>query len=180
MKSNKYYLFWVCVCGLSYPACNPHAPYCYLWAAGLYNIFPHYLINGTISERKKKVTELKMCVMIFSTTFVQNISHSKNWERYDHKCLLVFIKKSPLFLSDLNETLIFSTYFRKTLKYTISWKSVQREPKCSMWTDRRADMTKLTVAFRNFANAPKIRIYNWLHSAGSSLEKKSQLLYYWH
>jgi len=24
-----------------------------------------------------------------------------------------------------------------------------------MWTDRRTDMTKLTVAFRNFAHAPK-------------------------
>jgi len=31
-------------------------------------IFPHYLINGTILE--KKVTEHKMCGLIFSTTFV--------------------------------------------------------------------------------------------------------------
>jgi hypothetical protein len=36
--------------------------------APLYNIFPHYLINGTILE--KKVTEHKMRVLIFSTTFV--------------------------------------------------------------------------------------------------------------
>jgi len=28
-----------------------------------------------------------------------------------------------------------------------------------MRTDRRADMMKLTVAFSNFANAPKKRIY---------------------
>ena len=26
------------------------------------------------------------------------------------------------------------------------------------WTDRETDMTKLTVAFRNFANAPKMRV----------------------
>jgi len=38
----------VCVCSPRYPACNAHAPYCYLWPAPLYNIFPHYLINGTI------------------------------------------------------------------------------------------------------------------------------------
>jgi len=43
----------------------------YLWPVPLYNRFPHYLINGTIFERKKKkVTEFKMCVLIFSTTFL--------------------------------------------------------------------------------------------------------------
>ena len=33
---------------LRYSACHAHAPYCRLWPAPLYNIFPHYLINGTI------------------------------------------------------------------------------------------------------------------------------------
>jgi len=47
--------------------CNAHAPYFHLGPAPFYNIFPHYTINGTI---KKKVTEHKMCVLIFSTTFV--------------------------------------------------------------------------------------------------------------
>jgi len=37
--------------------------------------FPHYLINGTIFG--KKVTEHKMCVLIFCTTFVRKISHCK-------------------------------------------------------------------------------------------------------
>ena len=31
----------VCICSLRYPACNAHAPYCHLWPASLYNIFPH-------------------------------------------------------------------------------------------------------------------------------------------
>jgi len=44
-------------------------------AACHYSIFRHFLINGTILE--KKVIEAKMCVLIFSTTFVRNISHSK-------------------------------------------------------------------------------------------------------
>jgi len=29
-KSNKYYIFWVCICSLRYQACNVHAPYCHL------------------------------------------------------------------------------------------------------------------------------------------------------
>ena len=34
-------------------------------------------------------------------------------------------------------------------------KSIQWQPSCSMRTDRRTDMTKLIVAFHNFAKAPK-------------------------
>jgi len=40
-------------------------------------------------EKKKKLLNIK-CVLIFSTTFVQKISHSKkNSARY-HKCTYVF------------------------------------------------------------------------------------------
>ena len=56
---------FVCVCSLSYLACNADAPCCRLWPAPLYNIFPHFLINGTIFE-KKKLLKTK-CVLIFST-----------------------------------------------------------------------------------------------------------------
>jgi hypothetical protein len=41
-----------CVCILSYPLCKAHASYCHLWPVWLYSIFPHYLINGTILEKK--------------------------------------------------------------------------------------------------------------------------------
>jgi hypothetical protein len=58
-----------CEYSLSYPARNKHAPYCRLRPATLHNIFPHYLIKGTIFE-KKKVTEHKICVLISSTNFV--------------------------------------------------------------------------------------------------------------
>jgi hypothetical protein len=39
--------------------------------------------------------------------------------------------------------------------YQLSRKSIQWEASCSMRTDRRTDMTKLIVAFRNFAKVPK-------------------------
>ena len=51
---------------------------------------------------RKNVTEHKTCILIFSTTFIRNISNSKNNSaRYCHKCENVFIKY-PLFLSDFN------------------------------------------------------------------------------
>ena len=54
---------------------------CHLWSVRLYRIFLHYLIKGTIVWREKKI-EHKTCVLIFSTTFVCNISHSnKKWTR---------------------------------------------------------------------------------------------------
>jgi hypothetical protein len=66
-----------------YPACNARAPYCHLCPAPLYNIFPHYLINGAIFG--KKIYEHKMCVLIFCTTFVRKNSHSTTRVRAIYK-----------------------------------------------------------------------------------------------
>ena len=55
----------VCICNLRYPACNAHVPYCHQWSAQLYSIFPHYLIDGTIIEEKKKLLDTN-CVFWFS------------------------------------------------------------------------------------------------------------------
>jgi hypothetical protein len=51
-KQYVLYILSVCVCSLSYPACNAHASYCHLWSVWLYSIFSHYLINGTILLKK--------------------------------------------------------------------------------------------------------------------------------
>jgi hypothetical protein len=70
--------------------------------------------------------------------------------------MLVFVCSAPYFLSDFNGTWIFSGCFWKIFEYQISWKFVQWQPSCFIWTDRQTDwqieMTRLLVAFRNFAN----------------------------
>jgi hypothetical protein len=80
----------VCICSIGHPACNTHAPYFHLWPAPVYDMF------STLSHKRhdfrKTVTEYKRCVLISSTTFVWNISHSKKkCERYDQKCISVFM-----------------------------------------------------------------------------------------
>jgi hypothetical protein len=61
-KSNKYYILWVCVWSLRYPACNGHMPYYHLRPARLYHIFPPNFIKGTIFG--KKVIKIK-CHFLF-------------------------------------------------------------------------------------------------------------------
>jgi len=65
-KSNKYNIFWVCICSLRYPACNAHTPYCHLYHACLCKIFPHHLIKGKIFGKKLLNTK---CVFWFSLRF---------------------------------------------------------------------------------------------------------------
>jgi hypothetical protein len=61
-EQEVLHILSVCICSLRYPACNAHAPYCHLWPAPLYNIFPHFLIYGIFS---KKLLKTK-CVFRFS------------------------------------------------------------------------------------------------------------------
>ena len=67
------------VCSLSYTACNAHAPYCHMWPALLYNIFPHCLIKSTIFEKNKLLNT--KCVLIFSTFLSQTTFILRRTER---------------------------------------------------------------------------------------------------
>jgi hypothetical protein len=63
--------------------------------------------------------------------------------------------KYPLFWSDLDETEIFSTDFRKNTQNTILTKIFPIGTDF-FHVDGQTDMTKLIVAFRGFSAVPKI------------------------
>ena len=143
----------MCIWSLRYPTCNAHAPYCDLWPARLYSIFPHYL-NKRHDIRKKLLNKkcvFWLSVQLLSETFLilrrteRDVIKNVNWIHV----------KWPSFLSDLNETWVVSIDFRKILKYQLLWNSVKWEPRFSMRTDGRTYKTKLIIAFRDFANAPE-------------------------
>jgi hypothetical protein len=160
--SIKYY-----ECGLyscpSHTACTVHllytALYCHVWPIWLYHIFPHYLMNGIIFEKKKKKKiniECKMCVLIFSTTFVCNICHSKyNSAIQYHKCTWDFMQSTCYSYQILIKFEFSRQIFEKSwnIKFNENWSSGSQIVPCGQ-TDGQTDMTTWTVAFYNFANVP--------------------------
>jgi hypothetical protein len=90
-----------------------------------------------------------MFVLIFSTTFVWNISHSKkNWARYYQKCISAIMQSAWYSCQIVMELVLSRETFEKILKYQISLKSAQWDPSWRMRTDGQTDkhVAKLTVA----------------------------------
>ena len=127
--------------------------YCHLWPC---LAVPYF---STLSHKRHdfrgKVTEHKMCVLIFSTTFVWNFSYSKhNSAIYYHKRRIGLHVKYPLFLSDFNRTSILYTDFRNILNIIFHENpaSGSRVVPCG-----RTDMTRLIVPFHFMRTRPRKR-----------------------
>ena len=121
-------------CSLTNPACIA-SPYCHLRPLWLLHISRHYFINGTIFGKKSPNTKCAYWLSLqcwFETSLIP---------RRIQPGIVINVKKSSceigylLLFSDFNETWIFSTCFRKKLKYAFSSKSVQWKPSCFIQTD---------------------------------------------
>jgi uncharacterized membrane protein YecN with MAPEG domain len=88
--------------------------------------------------------------------FPQKILCLRRILRYIIKNVCWSLCKTPTIIVVYFRKLEFSLgVFRKIDEYKILLKSVQWKPSGCIRTDRRTGVTKLVVAFRNFANAPE-------------------------
>ena len=137
-------------CSRTNPARNA-PPYCHLRPLWLHHIFRHYLTNGMIFG--KALLNIK-CVLIFSTTFMWNISHyTKNSVTFCHKCENVF--KYAVFLSDFNTTWISLIDVRKKAQ-TSSFIRIRPMGAELFHAEGRTDIKKLTVIFAILWTRPKV------------------------
>ena len=131
---------------------------CHLWPVRLYNIFQHYLMIGRIFWGVGVgIIEYKMCVLILYTILSEIILILRRTERDMIKMYIGLHVKYRLLLSDFDEAWIFSTDLWKNTQVSNFIKNMSSGSRDVPW--ERTDMTKLTVALLNFANAPRISTF---------------------
>jgi len=181
--------------------------FCHLWPVPLHDIFflQNYLINGTIFGEKLLNTKcvfwfslqllsetflilrgIQRCVINARRTCVISGFHHEvdenspllgyNPEEGSSPYIDIYVKY-PLFLSNLNETWISSSYFREILKFHETPSSESLVVPCRR-TDGRTDghadrqMNKLTVTFCNVSSAPEVQKRLRLKCSGSNVAVK--------
>jgi hypothetical protein len=88
-KSRKYYIFWMCVCSLSYPACKVHALYYYI-ICGLPGCALFVYIISWTTPLRKKLLNVKLCVdIIYNFKVCRSVRlHIFKWINHPDAALL--------------------------------------------------------------------------------------------
>jgi hypothetical protein len=111
----------------------------------------HTVSKKSRFSKKKSYWTQNTCPDFLHKIFFWNISHStKNWARYDTRCMLVFMQSTGYSCHNLMK-LEFSVHIRE--KYSDI--KIYEKQSCYMRTGRWTDMTNLIVSFHGFANAPE-------------------------
>jgi hypothetical protein len=126
--------------GIQHAMCMHHIVICRL--PGSTTFF--HSISWTAQFKQKKFIEPNIRVLIFSTIFLWNLSHSKNkWVRYDQKYIFIFMLSSPYSCQILMK-ILFSRHIvdkYSTIKFHENPPSGSQVVPCR-WTDRQMDGQK--------------------------------------
>jgi len=114
----------ICVaCNIQHSMCMCHTAICCLSGSTVF--FPIMPLTAWFLKKKKKVTEYKMCVLIFPTTFVWNISYSeKNSVRNYQKHMRAVRKVSSHFEYLQNRSSVLD----------VTWQPVRGDLTVHLWT----------------------------------------------
>jgi len=141
----------VCVCNLIYPARKANAPY-YIVICGLSGCTIFSTLSHKWHDFREKVTERKMCALIFSTNLSEIFLILRRIQRDTHKHTQVVIQSILFSCHNLIRLELYQQIFEK-------WSNIKfygnpSSGRFSTRADGRTDMRKLVVASLSFANPP--------------------------
>jgi hypothetical protein len=147
-KINNYYVLWVSICSLKCTAWNAHAPYRHQWSAYLLPYFSTLSLqrHDLRKDLLNKIYLFRFSLQILSETFVI----LTKIKRDSITNMLSIHVNYPLFLLDLNKTLILLTYFRK-----ISYVKFHENPSRGIQVvpSVRTDRDEVNIRFSRFCES---------------------------
>jgi hypothetical protein len=133
------YIFWVyvCVCSLSYPACNVHVPYCHLRPAWLYSSLLNFFLQRALFLKKKRYWAQNVFCFINKLCLKYFFHSKKNWEISNKKFTLVIYSSSSIGTTTLSWVSACSTVFEHSRQEGFTECRWQRHVKPPTWRRTR-------------------------------------------